>query len=402
MIILKIVNGNVFFKQKNKEVYPYLVENRTCNICIIGGGLSSLITAYFLSKKEKDVIIVEKNIIGYGQSLGACSIADIDLNAITKLKKREDIMKLYEVYKEARSDLKKMLDEIGVKYNEIDKYSYTNKIMQKGNMQKNINLKSQLFNVGGELIDKIEGIDSVLNIKWEDKTIVLNPGEMIQKLAKYLLEKQNVTIYENTEIVNVDPQYEIVKMVTNNNFFITANKVVYATGMDVLKTIDVNVMTYQKYTVVTEKIKENVGKEKVMCNFNADGGEYIQFLNSGNTVITGEDTKINMKMLDENYKESMDTSKYTKLIVQLNKLLDMSEYIDKGMCYSTIYAKTFDMLPIIDEIECMPNCFVICSFGHGTILNGIVGGKILRNAVNGLFTKEVRFFRIGREACIGK
>ena len=43
-----------------RDQYPTLKEDRHCDVCIVGGGLSGIANAYFLTKEGKDVILLEK------------------------------------------------------------------------------------------------------------------------------------------------------------------------------------------------------------------------------------------------------------------------------------------------------------------------------------------------------
>ena len=46
-------------KQTKKE-FPKLEENKNADVCIIGGGLTGLTTAYYLSKTKMKVVLLEK------------------------------------------------------------------------------------------------------------------------------------------------------------------------------------------------------------------------------------------------------------------------------------------------------------------------------------------------------
>ncbi|MER2088287.1 MAG: FAD-dependent oxidoreductase [Sporosarcina sp.] len=46
-----------------REPYPEVDGDITCDVCIIGGGLSGIANAYFLAKEGKDVILLEKDTI---------------------------------------------------------------------------------------------------------------------------------------------------------------------------------------------------------------------------------------------------------------------------------------------------------------------------------------------------
>ena len=68
-------------------------------------------------------------------------------------------------------------------------------------------------------------------------------------------------------------------------------------------------------------------------------------------------------------------------------------------CYSYISCESKDGLPYIDELECKDNCFCNVPLGQNTVLSSIIGGKMLKNIVKGLFTKEMKFFKLTRGNC---
>lgn len=47
--------------KENRKKYEQLKENKVTDVCIIGGGLTGLTTAYYLTKAGKKVIVLEKN-----------------------------------------------------------------------------------------------------------------------------------------------------------------------------------------------------------------------------------------------------------------------------------------------------------------------------------------------------
>ncbi|MCI9177017.1 MAG: FAD-binding oxidoreductase [Clostridia bacterium] len=54
-------------KQK-KETFPKLEKNKEVDVCIIGGGLTGITTAYYLSKTNLKVALLEKSKICYHTS----------------------------------------------------------------------------------------------------------------------------------------------------------------------------------------------------------------------------------------------------------------------------------------------------------------------------------------------
>ena len=83
---MQLMSGNFYWPKKSniKNIYPYLTSDINCDVLVIGGGISGAITAYYLAKEGADVVVVEKNIVGYGQTLASSAIleAQMDLDIL--------------------------------------------------------------------------------------------------------------------------------------------------------------------------------------------------------------------------------------------------------------------------------------------------------------------------------
>lgn len=93
---------------------------------------------------------------------------------------------------------------------------------------------------------------------------------------------------------------------------------------------------------------------------------------------------------------NLANEKYKRLSNYLNKLFNNEYNIPIEYTYNSTYVGTKDNLPIIDEIPNMPNCFCNLGFGSNGILYSAMGASMLKNAVNGLYTKDMNMFKITR------
>lgn len=87
------------------EPFPSVTEDLTCDVCIVGGGLSGIANAYFLAKQGKDVVVLEKDSIlagATGNSTGKLTVQHdfIYANLIKKFGP-EHAKQYYEINKEA-------------------------------------------------------------------------------------------------------------------------------------------------------------------------------------------------------------------------------------------------------------------------------------------------------------
>ena len=111
---MEYASGNIYWK-KNEEIkntYPYLTYDASCDVIVVGGGINGAITAYFLVKEGANVIVTEKNIVGYGSTIASSAILEMDtgieLYKLEKLIGINEARKMYELYYKAIDDIEKI------------------------------------------------------------------------------------------------------------------------------------------------------------------------------------------------------------------------------------------------------------------------------------------------------
>ena len=261
---MQVTQGRLYWleKSKIKNVYPYITSNEKCDVLIIGGGLTGAITAYFLAKEGASVIVAEKNIIGYGCTSAIPATLeyelDLDLYKLEKYIGTVNARRVYELCLDALDKLEKMNENFESldNFSRKDSICFTNKFMQKQSVAREFNIRKEAgFNI--DLIQNHELINLNSGIVTKDSSGIMNPYLFTQDLIEYLSRMKNVKILENTEIIDLDSSYTNVVCKTNNNFEITASKVIIASGIDALKFIKNGPITVSKnFTIITKKIPE--------------------------------------------------------------------------------------------------------------------------------------------------
>lgn len=394
-------------KSKIKNVYPYITTNTNCDVLVIGGGIAGALTTYFLAKEGVDVIVVEKNIIGYGNTMSAPAILDFNLDTemykLEKFLNKEKSQKVYKLCLDAIDLIEKIDSEFDsdTEFKRQDSICFTNKFMQKGNMAKEFEARRDA-GFDSTLIDSHTLLNISSGILTKNASAIINPYKFTQDLFEYLNTFKNVTIYENTSIDSIKCFLNGVECRTNNNFKIKANSLIFTSGIDTLKYIDNDeiIDLYKTFTIVSKPLidKEYLSKRNV--NFTArdtlEPNHYLRFDNEGRIIFSGENTKFVQKFLDKKFMNNLANDKYKRLSIYLNKLFNNEYDIPIEYTYNSTYVGTKDNLPIIDEMPEMPNCFCNLGFGSNGILYSAMGASMLKNAVNGLYTKDMNMFRINR------
>lgn len=411
---MNISQGNLFWNENVDIIkkYPYVSKDRLCDVLVIGGGITGALTAYMQAKQGAKVIVVDKNILGYGATLATDGILmrriDITDNKCLKQLEQKTIDKCNELCSEGIDDIiniineisndedcKKYIDKLGFK--ELDLMCYSEKIMSKIPMYK-------MFEKMGKQDKRIEYLeeDPVVNLRTgmviPNGGAFLNPYLLTQLIFIYLSKKDNIEIYENSYIDKIHPIDDKVECITNNRFKIHSKCAIITTGIHALKYMQNIEVTLNKiFTIVTESISGlEVMDTNIIAKDIASSNALVTFANDKRVVLSGELCKENDKDNIDKYMKSFADGKYKKLYLQLNKLINIPVAPKISNCFYGMYIETKDMLPIIDELESLPNVYCNVGGGRNGIVFSMIGANMLKNISKKYHVKDMYLFRENR------
>lgn len=409
---MEIRQGNFYWNRKDniKYSYEYLKEDKICDVLIIGGGIGGAITAYFQAKQGYKVILVEKNLIGYGSTLenpGILSyLESVDLNKKgSKNLSENNLKRSDELSKQAIENIHRIVKEINefnkdkeekILLNRQDLLYFSDKLTNKMQVYKEYtNLKDR------QEVEYIEE-NGVLNMKTgvlvKHAAVTFNPYLFVQELIHMLSKMSNVEIYENTEIDNITNNDEYVQSLCKNRQIIYSKKVILCTGYSVLKNVkELPVSLMKSFSVVTEPIK-NVNLEGIdfVAKDITNPSNYIRFTKNKEIIVGGNTLKVTEKVLTERNMTQLIDGRYKKIFNSLIRLFPNEEKIRVKSCYWGMYLETKDGLPIIDELEDLPNVYVNIGSGLNGVVHSAIGANMLRDICKEYHTKDMIMYKINR------
>ena len=244
---------SLWIASKKAKEYESLVEDSKADVCIIGGGLTGISTAYYLSKEGKKVVVLEKSYIGShttGNTTGKITsqhglFYSYLINSMGENKAKK--------YLEANEQAIKNIENIVIKENidcdfeKQDSYVFTQKLEEIQKIKEEVHALNTLgFNA--EFVDKIGIPIKIKEAQEEIDKIIPNKNININKPVlgaikfsnqaqfnsyKYILglaqkvEENGGKIYEDSEVIEVkkcDDEY----LVKTNNASVKAKYVVIA------------------------------------------------------------------------------------------------------------------------------------------------------------------------------
>lgn len=386
-----------FWLEKNdiKEIYPYLNKNIECDVVVIGGGINGAMTAYVLSKKGFDVVVIEKNIIGYKNSgISSGCITDFIDEIYTKSSNKmdENILKRYSNLKtKARSIFNHMIKDLETSYEVANYMLLDSRLFQKRALKNEMSVR----NVLGEesnFLSRQDNINSNNILEIKRGAYMINSYMLTQNIFRYLKKKDNVRIYENTGMKGFESSIDNITIFTQNDFRIKANSCIITTPTECLDFVtgNPNIELNKRFSLVTN----SAFKENLCAKVLNDIPLYIR--NSNDLlVISGIDTKYMSKMENNRYLETLKEENKRKIENTICKLFPNFK-ISESNIYCANILKTNDMLPIISEIDEVPNMYLNIGSGSSSLMQSLIGADILKDAIEGYYPKEMNLFKLKR------
>lgn len=425
---------------KENIEYKKLEENIKTDICIIGGGLTGVTTAYNLSKYKIKTVLIDKGKIGMQTSGNSTAKITSQHGLIYKYlidsKGRDFARKYYEANEEAIKNIKNIIDSenIDCEFEYQPSYVFTQKIqdvekikdeveavnsfggnaklveahdipinkivgeefVEKGNEKLKIsgdNIEKENLNLERDIIKErmkqILPIKAMTGIKFENQA-QYNPYKFITALTK-ICHDSGVQIYENTKAIDVDTEdndeYYVVTL--DNGCKIKTKYLVVATKYPIFNIPGFYFMKMYQSTsyAIAMQTKQrlfegmyiNSEEPTISLRTAKYGDEYL-------LIVVGFDHKTGAEI---------DLSNSYKYLEEIAKNL----YPDGKIKYrwNTEDCITLDKIPYIGEYSKMwENAFVATGFNKWGVTTSNIAARIITDKILGEKNEYAEIFKSTR------
>lgn len=212
-------NDSIWQKtSQNDRKFRTLEQNIESDVCVIGGGITGISTAYYLAKEGKKVVVLEKDSICSKTSGGTTgkitSQHHLFYDYLIHSQNKEFAKKYWKANEEAIENIEKIIEEekIDCDFTRKSAFVWTKDLAHLHQIKTEVEAVKSLgkkvnFADEIEVLGKIEGA-----IEFE-KQAQFQPVKYVKGLATCILEKGG-EIYENTKVVSHEK--------AENGFIVTA------------------------------------------------------------------------------------------------------------------------------------------------------------------------------------
>ncbi|MER2192879.1 MAG: FAD-dependent oxidoreductase [Solibacillus sp.] len=373
-------------------------------VIVVGGGIIGTSVAYYLTKKDIEVILFESKDIAAGAS-GSCDKA-IMLQSKKPGPNLDLALKSAEMYKTLELELEEDLEYYrGGGMILIENEFEFNVIKDMVDRQNNSGLNVSIIS-GDEARKKIPALSkNIIAATWWDEDAEINPMGTAFAFAKAAL-RRNATIKLNCEVQSLLVKSGRIVGVKATNEIFYADSVVVCTGVwtkKILETIhiDVPIIPRKGQILVTERLPRIIDcnilsgsyiASKLQKNNDAPYGIGLAIgqtksgtlLIGGSREFAGFDSSTNSEVIREIAKRAVDTFPF---IGKVNLI----------RTFSGFRPFTSDNLPILSEVPSVEGLFVAAGHEGDGIALAPITGKIMSEMVSGQGTEDdLEVFKINR------
>ena len=362
-IVFNTINGDymkhysIWREYNSKILYPKLDHDCSCDVLIIGGGITGISLLYHLRNSKLNVMLVEQNRIGLGvtsNSTGKLTFLQNDLLDKIRSSYNDDICALYlESQIETIHDICHVIDkeEISCDLERVPSSLFTN---QEKDIPKMKKLKD--FLIQNHISVSLSKDDFIKNsyLYEVDDTYLFHPLKFLYGLLKH----NSFPIYEDTSIL---------KMKYSNGFYTCF------TSSNQIRCKYVVLASHYPYFLKPYFFPFKVSLEKSYLSCSTYSRKPLSSITYSYPFISMRTYHDFFLYLSNSHSISSDTSdvKHFKDLLKKTSLLGLHpDYL-----WSNIDIMTGDGLPIIGEL----NSHLLIGTGYNTwgLTNGFLAGKIL-------------------------
>lgn len=401
---MTLKSGYPFWLVKNglPFTFPKLDHDITTDVVIIGGGISGALMRYYLVNEGVDCVMLDARTIGLGSTSASTALLQYEIDRpLCKLIDtvgKEKAERAYVLCGEAITKIGEISKKLG-----LDDFEYRPSVYYAA-FKKDVPMLKAEFEARKAAGFDVEYLEAD---ELEKRYAFKGHGAIVSQLAAqtnayifthYLLQHRKkktdkLNIYDRTEVIDIKHTKTGVTLKTATGHIVKCNKLVYATGYEVVDFIDKDIVDLQStYAVISEQYNERpFWNEEALIWNTADPYLYLRTTPDNRVLIGGRDVRFH----DPAKRDKLMKRKAKELVEDANKLFPHLEFKPEFTWCGT-FGATKDMLPYIGEYKPLPNSYFSLGFGGNGIIFCLIGAEIITDLILGRENKDAEIFTFDR------
>lgn len=387
---MDLTGGRPFWPVKNGLIrtYPRLAEPVSCDVCVVGAGITGALIAYHLHRARMKVCVIDSREVGWGSTSASTALLqyenDAEMQELGRKYGAADALLAYRESEKAIDTLRKLAATLrGVEFQPMQSLYFASRWYHQRRLEKEGELrKANGFSL--EVLDRQAiadrfSIDSPAALLTK-KAAQVDPYRFAHQLLAQV-QGNGGLVHARTEMKRFDTVRGGVRVQTEHDVEIRCQHLVLAAGYENELWLDQKVAKNRSsYAFVSEPMKGELGAlERTLVWESARPYLYMRSTADQRLLVGGEDDDINIPLR----RDARIGRKAETLTKRIAKLLPHLE-VKVAFAWAGTFAETDDGLPFFGTHEQHgPRVHFAMAYGGNGITYSLIGAELLCESLQG-------------------
>ncbi|RRB07506.1 NAD(P)/FAD-dependent oxidoreductase [Larkinella rosea] len=381
--------------------YPSLRQSLSCDVLIIGGGITGALMAHSLVQAGFDTVVIDKRDVATGSTSASTAMLqyeiDTALHELIPMIGEEGAVKAYESCLNAIGEINRIVKALKSRSGfKLKKSLYIAAVPDdEAFLRKEFESRRKHgFNVqwlNRKSLRNRFGLAAVAAI-CSSEAAEIDAYRFAHELLKASVAK-GLRVFDHVEIQSTEYDPNGVRVLTQDLAMIEARNVIYCTGYESQEMLPGKVVDLKStFAVVSEPLAELPPElRSVLLWDTQDPYLYLRTTDDNRVLVGGGDepfknAALRDKLIDQ--KRQMLTEKVRELYPDLAFVPDLA--------WAGTFGETKDGLPYIGEHPAFPHSYFALGFGGNGITFSVTAAQLIRDVLRGKKPDELHYYRFGR------
>jgi glycine/D-amino acid oxidase-like deaminating enzyme len=378
-----------------------LTRDISCDVLVIGAGISGSIIAEALSDAGMKVVIADRRGAVQGSTVASTALLQYEIDTpLSVLSERIGLDRAERLWRRSRlavDALRERTRALGIKAEQAtrDSLYLSGNVLDADGLSAETDARRRAgFEVSflktAAVLEQY-GISGRSAIVGRDN-FTADPRLLAAGFLKAAI-KRGARLYTPVEITGVEPTTSEVTAMTAGGPEIKCKSVVFATGYEMLKGIPKKGNTIiSTWVIATKPQPRKIWPTGCIIWEAADPYLYIRTTPQGHVICGGEDAEI----ADADVRDALNGEKTARLQEKLGALLPMIN-ANADYSWSGSFGDSATGTPTIGPVPNMPNCYAAMGYGGNGITFSMMAGQMLRGLITGVGDRDSDLVSFGRK-----
>lgn len=374
------------------------LEAETCDVAVVGAGISGALIALKLAEQGHDVVVIDRDPPSRGSTFASTAMIQFEIDTpLTQLADKIGARKAERAYLRSLRSVQ-ALGELIERLQFSCAWQPRRALYLSGNVlghralaeearyRARIGLPSTFLDAA-ELADKfgIERTGAIVS----DGAAEVNPVQLAAACLRHA-QQLGMRLYSPHNVIRLHHQAKGVELETEAGAIISARRVVFATGYEVIEGLPRDKFDIvSTWALATKPLAAaQFWPERCLIWEAADPYLYMRTTHDNRILAGGEDSGLQ----DEDRRDAAIPNKSKQLLAKIEKLLPGRE-LEIDYAWAGAFADSPTGLPYLAPAPDCPNCFTVLGCGGNGITFSVIASDIVAKWMRGKEDADAELFR---------